>query len=620
MTEAALFQTPSSLRKLFCILIAFSGLSDPYQLWVDHREHMTEDYLYRYQQDPANANNPLMAISDEMYGHCLLDLNDILADHRYDLQTMEGFRDVFPSVDTRANRHSNHSNTFERMYALLYAQSLDEEDPDMLPFNESQSLVYSTIRDAALEENPVLGPRIFFVDGPGGTGKTFVFNALLNRIRQEGEIAIAVASSGTAALLLKGGRTAHSTFKIPLDVTTSTMCEMTPRSEIASFIKRAKIIVWDECSMVSKDLIETVNRSFQDIMDNTAPFGGCLIVFGGDFRQVLPIIRGASRSVIVSQCLNKASFWPQVQSMRLHTNMRVQQALDSNDSDLAAELQQFAEYLLQVGQGTVPTLRLPGNRSTNLIPIPQNMLLPGDNLLNLIRSIYFDIANSALDPEYFVERAILTAKNKDVKVINNLLLNCLPGHTVSYVSHDRTLDEEHQMEMPVEILNTLENGSLPPHQLNLKIGSPIMVIRNIDPAAGICNGTRLIVNSLRTNVIEATIATGPNKGDLALIPRIKFINLATEGLCPVDFQRVQFPIRLAFGMTINKAQGQTLNSVDLYLPCHVFGHGQLYVALSRVRKPGSLKLMIPSEISEIEGKVGKFTNNVVFREVFQQPY
>lgn len=141
-----------------------------------------------------------------------------------------------------------------------------------------------------------------------------------------------------------------------------------------------------------------------------------------------------------------------------------------------------------------------------------------------------------------------------------------------------------------------------------------MVIRNIDPAASICKGTRLIVSSLRTNVIEATIATGPNKGDIALIPRIKF----TKGLCPVDFQRVQFPIRLAFGMTINKAQGQTLNSVGLYLPCHVFGHGQLYVALSRVRKPGSLKLMIPSEISEIEGKVGKFTNNVVFREVLQQ--
>ncbi|KAI8646733.1 hypothetical protein BD408DRAFT_428429 [Parasitella parasitica] len=102
MTEAALFQTPI--------------YSDPYLLWVDHREHMAGDYLYRYQKNPANANNPLFAISDEMYGHCLLDLNDILADHRYDLQTMEGFKEIFPSVDTRANRPSNHSNTFERMH------------------------------------------------------------------------------------------------------------------------------------------------------------------------------------------------------------------------------------------------------------------------------------------------------------------------------------------------------------------------------------------------------------------------------------------------------------------------------------------------------------------------
>ncbi|CEP09527.1 hypothetical protein, partial, partial [Parasitella parasitica] len=125
MTEAALFQSASSLRKIFCILIAFSGLCDPYQLWLTHRENMAEDYLYRYQQDPTNARNPLSTISDEMYGHCLLDLNDILADHRYDLQTMEGFSGIFPSVDTRANRQRNHSNTYERMHALLYAESLD---------------------------------------------------------------------------------------------------------------------------------------------------------------------------------------------------------------------------------------------------------------------------------------------------------------------------------------------------------------------------------------------------------------------------------------------------------------------------------------------------------------
>ncbi|CEP10635.1 hypothetical protein [Parasitella parasitica] len=132
MTEAALSQHPSALRQLFCILVAFSGVSDPYQLWLLHRDSMAEDYLYRYQQSPANIDEPLNQISDEMYGHCFLDPNDILADHRYDLKSMKGFGDVFPTADTRNNgNHSNHFNTYERLSALLYVQSLDANDPDL---------------------------------------------------------------------------------------------------------------------------------------------------------------------------------------------------------------------------------------------------------------------------------------------------------------------------------------------------------------------------------------------------------------------------------------------------------------------------------------------------------
>lgn len=277
MTEAALTQSPSSLRKLFCILIAFSGVFDPYQLWLDHKASMTEDYLYRYQQDLRNINEPIFELSVEMFEHCLLDLNDILADHRYDLKTIEGFRSIFPNVDTRANRNTNHLKTYERMYALLYTQSLEAPDPDLLQFNESQSLVYNATRDAASQDNSQ-GLRIFFIDGPSGTGKTLVLNALLDCVRQSDNIAIAVASSGAAALLLKGRCTVHSIFKVPLEVTTITMSDMSPISNIVSFIQRLKLIVWNECSMIIKDLIETVDRSFRDIMKIDAPFCGCLMV------------------------------------------------------------------------------------------------------------------------------------------------------------------------------------------------------------------------------------------------------------------------------------------------------------------------------------------------------
>ncbi|KAL7308757.1 hypothetical protein PS15m_011925 [Mucor circinelloides] len=130
-------------------------------------------------------------ISTEMYEHRLLDLNDIRADYRFDLKTMDGFKDVFPNTDTRANANTNHSNTYERMHAQLYVGALESDDPDQLPFNESQSAVYNVIKQSAFLESPE-GQRVFFVDGPGGTGKTFVFNALLGCVRQENEVAIAL--------------------------------------------------------------------------------------------------------------------------------------------------------------------------------------------------------------------------------------------------------------------------------------------------------------------------------------------------------------------------------------------------------------------------------------------
>ncbi|CEP10732.1 hypothetical protein [Parasitella parasitica] len=127
---------------------------------------MAEDYLYKCQQDPKNATAYLFEISTQMFEHCLLELSDILADHSFDLKPMEGFKEVFPAAGTLASNSSNDSNTNERMHAQLYIDALAANDPDQLPFNESQSIVYSTMKASAFLENS-LGPRVFFVDGPG---------------------------------------------------------------------------------------------------------------------------------------------------------------------------------------------------------------------------------------------------------------------------------------------------------------------------------------------------------------------------------------------------------------------------------------------------------------------
>ena len=116
--------------------------------------------------------------------------------------------------------------------------------------------------------------------------------------------------------------------------------------------------------------------------------------------------------------------------------------------------------------------------------------------------------------------------------------------------------------------------------LELKECAPIMFLRNLDPSSGLCNGTRMICRGFSQNVLHAEISTGHSATKHVFLPRIQLSPPENEGY-PFKFIRKQFPIRLCFAMTINKAQGQTIHNVGLYLPQHVFSHGQLYMALSR---------------------------------------
>ncbi|CAG8778301.1 8548_t:CDS:1, partial [Rhizophagus irregularis] len=101
---------------------------------------------------------------------------------------------------------------------------------------------------------------------------------------------IAVASSGIAALLLNGGRTAHSRFKIPIKLFENSTLNISKQSELAKLIKMTKLIIWDEAPMAHKFTFEAVDRTFRDITEVDKPFGGIIFVMGGDFRQILPVV------------------------------------------------------------------------------------------------------------------------------------------------------------------------------------------------------------------------------------------------------------------------------------------------------------------------------------------
>jgi hypothetical protein len=126
--------------------------------------------------------------------------------------------------------------------------------------------------------------HVFFVDGPGGTGKTYVYKALLAKVRSMNLVAIATTTSGIDASIMPGGRTTHSRFKIPIKMDESRMCGFSKQSGTTELLKRASLIIWDEVAMTKRQCVEILDRSLRDIMECTEPFGGKVMLFGGDFR------------------------------------------------------------------------------------------------------------------------------------------------------------------------------------------------------------------------------------------------------------------------------------------------------------------------------------------------
>jgi hypothetical protein len=218
----------------------------------------------------------------------------------------------------------------------------------------------------------------------------------------------------------------------------------------------------------------------------------------------------------------------------------------------------YAEYLLRVGNGQEASIidHFPPEANAKPSVGVKIDLYPEINqavsLDTLIDVVFPALAINYANQGYMDSRTILTTKNTIVNSLNTQIVEAVPGREHVFLSADSVETEDNQaMAIGTKFLNTITLAGMPPHRLAFKVGVPVILLRNLDAASGLCNETRLIIWHLARRLIVTKIIGGAHAGNIVNIPRITMTTNRSKW--PFTLQRHQFPLQLAFAMTINKA-------------------------------------------------------------------
>ncbi|XP_019168340.1 PREDICTED: uncharacterized protein LOC109164044 [Ipomoea nil] len=505
--EASHWTSADQLRRLFVTLLMSSYMGKPESVWYVVWPHLSDDAQF---QIPKQLHNRDFVLTDShKMNFALVEIEKLLSIHGKSLKD-------YPEMPA-ANCTALHiiSNRFIQEELAYDCVEQEKENLELVSqLTDEQKFIYNEV----LTDIDGQSGGLFFVYGYGGTRKTFLWRALFSALRSKREIVLNVASSGIASLLFPGGRIAHSRFAIPISVNEDSTCNISHGSQLAELIVQSKLIIWDEAPMMHKFCFEALDRTMRDLMRFKNPrsfdmtFGGKTVVLGGDFKQILPVIPKGTRQDIVRANISSSYLWKSYKVLRLTKNLRLRSVQLEIE---CREIDDFAKWIANIGDGTVG-IQFDGGSD---ITVPERLLLEceDDPIATIVDSTFPNFRQGMGDLSYLNDSAILAPKLDVVDSINQYMNDHNPAEGKTYLSCDSVCKSDSNVDMLAylhtpEFLNGLRCSGVPNHALTLKVGSPVMLLRNIDHTLGLCNGTRLIVTRLAEHVLEGKIMCGTNAG------------------------------------------------------------------------------------------------------------
>ncbi|XP_058727025.1 uncharacterized protein LOC131598443 [Vicia villosa] len=359
--EAHLWGSGQFLRKLFVTMLLSASMDRPEHVWSKTWHYLSDGVLYDQRR---LAKNPGLILTDEEIKQLtLMEIESLLQNNR---RTLKDFKTMpYPDdyvIDTLGNR-------------LVY----EERQYDVV----AQAALHQKLFSSLTGENSAV------------TCKTFMWNTLSDAIHSKECIVLNVASSRIASLLLPGGRTTHSKFKIHVPTIETSICNIDKKDELAQLLRLTDLIIWDEAPMANKFCFEALDKSLKDIMSQTnngsnAIFGGKVIVFG---------------------------------VLKLTKNMRLR---SGNSASSIEEVEHFSNWILQIGDGKVEE---PNDGYTE-IEIPPEFLISdfNDPIEAIVSSTYPNLVDNYKDSHFLQSRAILASTIEVVDEINDYVTQLIPGN------------------------------------------------------------------------------------------------------------------------------------------------------------------------------------------------